>query len=304
MIVVLGGINMDLVTLAPRFPQAGETVIGTRFLTYPGGKGANQAVACARLGAKTSMVGRVGGDVFGSQLLEALKAARVDVSRVRPDQDNTSVIAVINMDATAQNRIIQVLGANSACDDTEARSAVEALHDASVLLLQLEVPVEVSLSAARQAAVLGRCVILDPAPARDIPDEFYRYCDYITPNETEAAALVGFPVTDIPSAEKAAGELLQRGAKCVIIKMGEQGACYATVGDSGHVPAFRMKAVDTVAAGDAFNAGLAVALAESKGLSNALGWASAAGALSVTRVGAQDSMPYRHQVETMLSEGS
>ncbi len=298
-IAVLGGINMDLVTVAPRFPEAGETVVGSRFLTYPGGKGANQAVAAARMGAKVFMVGRVGTDVFGTQLVEALSQSGVDCSRVGYS-GTSSGIAVINIDGSAQNRIIQVLGANDTCGETEAYQVSELLPEMSTLMLQLEVSIDLSLQAARAAAAKGKTVILDPSPVRPLPAEFYRCCSVITPNETDAQALVGFPVVDRASAAQAAGELLDRGVQNVIVKLGEQGAYYATPAGGGHVRPFRVEAVDSVGAGDAFNGALAVALAEGKDLEEATRFASAAGALAVTKYGAQDSMPTREEVERLL----
>ena len=292
---------MDLVTVTPRFPEAGETVVGSRFLTYPGGKGANQAVAAARLGAKVKMIGRVGGDAFGTQLLDSLRANAVDVSGVEIEQESTSGIAVITIDTSAENRIVQILGANQNCGEGEIERARSAMSDASILMLQLEVPVEVSLAAAMEAVARGNVVIMDPAPAQPLPDELYRYCSYITPNETEAQTLVGFPVVDTVSAENAAEELIRRGAGCAIIKMGALGAYHATSEAHEYHPAFQVRPADTVAAGDAFNGALAVAMAEGRGLDEAIRWAMAAGALAVTKTGAQDSMPYRGEVEAFLS---
>ena len=298
-IAVLGGINMDLVTVAPRFPEAGETVVGSRFLTYPGGKGANQAVAAARMGGKVSMVGRVGTDVFGPQLVEALSQSGVDCSRVGYSGTNSG-IAVINIDQSAQNRIIQVLGANDTCGETEAYQISELLPQMSTLMLQLEVSVDLSLQAAKAASRQGKTVILDPSPVRPLPPEFYPRCSVITPNETDAQALVGFPVVDRASAAQAAGALLAQGVKSVIVKLGEQGAYYATLAGGDYVRPFRVEAVDSVGAGDAFNGALAVALDEEKTLEEATLIASAAGALAVTRYGAQDSMPTREEVERLL----
>ena len=310
-IVVLGGINMDLVTYSDRFPAAGETVVGRRFLTYAGGKGANQAVAAARMGGRTSMVGQVGADLFGPQLLEGLTAAGVDVSGTAVAEGETSGIAVISIDGSAQNRIVQVLGANSTCGPAQSDAAGTALAGASVLMLQLEVPVEVSLAAARAAKAAGKTVILDPGPVRPFPEELLQLADVITPNETEAEALVGFPVNNIMAAERAAGELLRRGAGTAIIKLGALGAVFATgwQGDESHFhvrfmgrqTAFPVEAVDTVAAGDAFNGALAVCLAEGRPLERAVLLACAAGALAVTTTGAQDSMPTRAAVQEFLA---
>ena len=292
---------MALVIFTTRFPEAGETVVGSRFLTYPGGKGANQAVAAARMGAQVRMVGRVGGDAFGQQLLDSLKGNGVDVSGVGIDSESSSGVAMINVDASAQNRIVQVLGANAACGQSELEQARAVLENASMLMLQLEVPVELSLEVAREAAARRRVVVLDPAPARDMPEQLYALIDYITPNETEAQALVGFLVEDLTSAGRAAQELVARGVGCAIIKMGGLGAYYATDEVSEYLPGYPVVAVDTVAAGDAFNGALAVSLAEGRNLPEALRWAMAAGALAVTQTGAQDSMPTRGQVEAFLA---
>ena len=300
-VVVLGGINMDLVAVTQRHPEAGETVVGSRFLTYPGGKGANQAVAAARMGARVRMVGRVGDDAFGRQLVEALAGAGVDVGGVAVDPDHSSGIASITVDAAGQNRIVQVLGANSACGADEVERARRALDYAEVVMVQLEVPAEVSLEVARHASSAGVVVILDPAPAGPVPAELYRHCGFITPNETEAQALAGFPVTDRYSGARAARALLALGPGCVLVKLGAQGVCYATGDRERHLPAFPVTAVDTVAAADAFNGAFAVALAEGADLDRAIEWAMAAGALAVTRTGAQDSMPRRREVEALLS---
>ena len=320
-IVVLGGINMDLVTYSDRFPNPGETVVGSRFLTYAGGKGANQAVAAARMGGRTMMVGQVGDDMFGPQLLDGLQAAGVDVSGVSVAEEETSGIAVIGIDGSAQNRIVQVLGANTTCGPAQVDAVATALDNAEVLMLQLEVPVEVSLAAAREAKSRGKTVILDPGPVRPFPEELLQLADVITPNETEAEALVGFPVyppvdTAVDSsqpAERAAAELLRRGAGVAIIKLGAQGAVFATgwQGEDSVVPvrflgrqtAFPVEAVDTVAAGDAFNGALAVALAEGIELKRAVLLACAAGALAVTTTGAQDSMPTRAAVREFMASG-
>jgi ribokinase len=291
---------MDLVTVASRFPEPGETVVGSRFLTYAGGKGANQAVAAARMGTHVTMVGRVGNDVFGPQLRQGLAAAGVDVSGVAVAEGSSSGIAVINIDASAQNRIIQIPGANHTCGEAEVERVTRALPGASALLLQLEVPVDLSLRVAQVAASLGKTVILDPGPVRPLPSDFYSCCRMITPNETEAQALVGFPVVDLSSAARAAAELLSRGIGIAVIKLGAMGVYYATSEGGAYVPPFSVRAVDSVAAGDAFNGALAVALAEGNDLAKAMRLAAAAGALAVTKFGAQDSMPTREDVEELL----
>ena len=299
-IVVLGGINIDLVAMTPRFPAAGETVVGRQFLTYGGGKGANQAVAAGHMGAQVSMVGRVGDDIFAPQALKALVDSGVDVSTVGVTPGTSTGIAVITIDDSAQNQIIQVLGANDTCGEEEEAKVVGLLDGASALLLQLEVSVELSLRCAQAAHERGVRVILDPSPVRPVPEAFYSCCDIITPNETDAQALVGAPVTDRTLAERAAETLLQRGVGAAIVTLGPQGSCYATADGSGFVPAIQVDAIDSVGAGDAFNGALAAALGYGHDLGQAARIASAAGALSVTKSGAQDSMPYRAEVDALL----
>ena len=291
---------MDLVTFSPRFPKPGETVVGTRFITYAGGKGANQAVAAARMDARAAMVGRVGGDVFGPQLLDGLASAGVDISGVSVNPEENSGIAVIGIDESAQNRITQILGANDTCGPAEAEAVRRALPGASALLLQLEVSPELSLEAARDAKARGITVILDPGPVRPVPEGLLSLCDVITPNETEAQALAGFPVTGPESAARAATALLERGARAVVVKLGSQGGYFAGQDGHGTVSPFNVDALDSVAAGDAFNGALAVSLAEGMVLREAVTVASAAGALAVARTGAQDSMPERRRVEDLM----
>ena len=296
LILSLGGINMDLVTFSNRLPADGETVVGDRFVTYPGGKGANQAVAAARMGARSAMVGRVGDDMFGPQLTDLLQSAGVDTGAVGVSVGTNSGIAVISVGENGQNRIVQVLGANDTCADAEHDAVAALLPQASALLLQLEVSVDLSIRVAEMAYSQGVHVVLDPGPVRPVPEKFYRHVSVITPNETEAEALVGHAITNEQTAAKAASELLGRGVGAAVIKLGAQGAYWSDGHAGGKVPPFAVQPVDTVAAGDAFNGALAVALSEGHPLHSAVRWGCAAGALSVTRVGAQDSMPERDAV--------
>jgi ribokinase len=291
---------MDLVTFAPRFPRPGETVVGNSFLTYAGGKGANQAVAVSRMGARSAMVGRVGGDIFGPQLLDGLATAGVDITGVGINPNEMSGIAVIGIDETAQNCITQILGANDTCGPAEAAEVKHRLPSAAALLLQLEVSIDLSLEVAREAKTLGVMVMLDPGPVRPVPKELLNLCDVITPNETEAQALVNFPVTGPESAAEAALVLLDMGIGTVVVKLGAQGAYFANSSIGGLVLPFDVAAMDSVAAGDAFNGALAVSLTEGKDLREAVTIACAAGALSVTKTGAQDSMPERELVEELV----
>ena len=299
-ICVLGSINMDLVVRSPRLPAPGETLTGRTFSTVPGGKGANQAVACARLGASTRMVGRVGGDEFGHSLLHSMQEYGVHTGHVIMDPEVSSGVALITVDDEAQNTIIVVPGANGRIGAPDLTNLGKALREtsASFLLLQLEIPLDTVVAAARLAREQGVGVILDPAPAAALPSELYNLVDILTPNESEAAALAGFAVHEVDSARAAADVLLERGAERVVIKMGALGACAASARESRFYPSLPVTAVDTVAAGDAFNGALAVALGEGLPFEEALIWALAGGACAVTVEGAQPSMPDR---ETLLS---
>ena len=299
-IVVLGSINMDLVAIAQALPKPGETVIGEGFATLPGGKGANQAVAAARLGADVRIIGRVGDDVFGPMLIQSLRANDVDVSDVMTTPDMSSGIAVILLDDERENYIVGIYGANMACDEIQVEAASRALEGADALLLQMEIPLDVSLEAARIARGMGVRVIYDPAPPSEIPLSCYEVFDIIAPNQSEAEVLTGVAVEGIESAYEAASILRDRGTRVALIKLGEQGVVYSAHQGVGHVPAFEVDAIDTVAAGDGFAGALAVALAEGQPLEHALRFASAAGALVVTKRGAQDAMPDRVEVEQLL----
>ena len=302
-VIVFGSINMDLVTRTPRLPLAGETLQGYEFFTAAGGKGANQAVAAARLGISTQMVGRVGNDDFGPQLRDGLQAAGVHTDQVLLDDNASSGVAVIAVDDAGENNIIIIAGANGRVNQEDVERLTDLLPNAAALLLQLEVPIPAVLIAAQAAQKASVPVILDPAPAReDIPAELYSLVDIITPNEVEATQLVGFPVDGQETASQAAAELRQRGIGTVIIKLGAQGVFCVTGSETFFVPAFSVQAVDTVAAGDAFNGGLATALAEGLPLRQAILWGAAAGALSATKVGAQPSLPDRETFRRFLKE--
>ena len=301
MIIVFGSINMDLVARTPNIPVAGETITGYEFFTAPGGKGANQAVAAARLGAKTHMVGRVGNDVFAGALLDSLRQNGVDIDLVGQDEQHSSGVAVIAVDERSENSIVVIPGANGSVGRQEVSQLASLLGDARVLLMQLEIPLEAVIAAGRAAQAAGVRVVLDPAPAKPLPEAVFEFCDTITPNEIEAGMLVGFPVEGIDRAQEAASVLLERGARNVIIKMGRHGAFWSDGNRSEFFPAFKVKAIDTVAAGDAFNGGLAVGLSEGLPIIEAIEWGMAAGALSTTKPGAQPSMPGRSEVEMLMS---
>ncbi len=302
-IVVLGSINMDLTTYVPRLPAPGETLFGTSFITVPGGKGFNQAVAAGRLGAPTKFIGRVGEDAFGRGVLQLVADEPLDVSGIAIDPAHGTGLAVISVDERAENAIIVISGANMAHDESEVARCAAVLQGARVLLLQMESPLSTTLAAARLAQERGVTVIFDPAPAGPLPDEAYQLCQIMTPNESEAEVLVGFRPTNLDEAERAAAILCGRGVATAVIKLGAQGVYYQTAGASGFVPPFVVQAVDTVAAGDAFNGGLAVALAEGQPLAEAVRWGAAAGALATTKAGASSAMPTRAELMALLEMG-
>ncbi|HEY9627920.1 MAG TPA: ribokinase [Coleofasciculaceae cyanobacterium] len=304
-VIVFGSINMDLVARTPRIPAAGETLIGHSFATVPGGKGANQAVAVARLGVPTQMVGRVGNDLFGQDLLKALEESGVGCDRLTIDTSTHSGVAVITVDDAGENNIVIIPGTNGRVDQTDLELLKQVLPTAKILMLQLEIPLPMVVAAAQAAKASGVTVILDPAPARsDLPDELYPLVDIITPNQIETEQLVGFPVTDADSATQAAAILHQRGIPTIIPKLGQQGAYCITAATSFHIPIFPVKAIDTVAAGDCFNGGLAAGLAVGLSLRQATTQAAAAAALSVTRSGAQSSLPTQDELAAFLAHHS
>ncbi|MGC9502535.1 ribokinase [Baaleninema sp.] len=299
-VVVFGSLNLDLVTQTPRLPVAGETIRGDNFFTSSGGKGANQAVAAARLGASTKMVGRVGGDRFGEQLLNGLRDSGVDAAGVRVDEKTYSGVAVVSVDRSGENAIVIVPGANGEVDESDVQRLKALLTDAKVLLLQLEIPTPAVEAAAKAAQEAGVTVILDPAPASDFSESLYEYVDILTPNEIEASQLLGVSVNDPETALQAASAFRRRGVKRAIVTLGARGVAYATAEEAAFVPAFAVEVVDTTAAGDAFNGALAAAIDRRLSWLDALRWAMTAGALSATTVGAQPSMPDLAMVEEAL----
>ena len=297
-ILVVGSLNADLVVRTPRFPQPGETLSGEDLQVIPGGKGANQAVAAARLGASVSMLGRVGEDNFGAFLLENLKSNRVDSQLIQRDDASTGT-AIIVVDANGQNSIILSAGANGKVTDTDVKSA--SFSDFSLLLLQLEIPAPTVLSAAWRAHESGLHVILNPAPANKLSNELISLADYLIPNETELSLLTGLPVNDMNSTEWASRALLEIGAKNVIVTLGSKGALIVTNSQMTHVETYTVNVVDTTAAGDAFIGGFAAALLRDKSLEEAVRYGCACGALATTKFGAQPSLPTKEEVESLMS---
>ncbi len=295
-IVVLGSTNTDMVITGKKIPVAGETVSGGTFLMNPGGKGANQAVAVARLSAKRkacTFIGKVGDDLFGRECAVRMKKDGIDAKLV-VDKKNASGTALILVDAKGQNVISVALGANGTLSSKDIKPFMGEITNAAALLMQLETPIETVLCAAQTAHTAGVPVILNPAPARKLPAALLKCVDWLTPNETEAELLTGVKVVDTASATKAAAILKRKGVKHVIITMGKKG-CFC--GDCGKIfPGLKVKAVDCVAAGDTFNGAFVVALTEGKSVADAIAFAQKAAAISVTRPGAQDSVPFRNQI--------
>jgi ribokinase len=302
-VIVFGSINKDLVATAPRLPLPGETLLGRDFFTAPGGKGANQAVAVARLGINTYMVGRVGAHSFGAELIQGLQVAGVKTDNIFIDETTSSGVAIITVDDRGENEIVVIPGANGKVNQDDVNRLSVILPGSEVLLLQFEVPMTPVLEAARAAKKAGVKVILDPAPVQtNVPDELYSLIDIITPNEVEAAQLVGFAVDSQESAKLAATVLLQKGVKNAIVKLGAKGVVCANNEDTFFVSAFSIDAVDTVAAGDAFNGGLAAGLASGLSLRECIVWGAAAGAIAATKPGAQPSLPDRFTFDLFLKE--
>jgi ribokinase len=309
-ILVIGSANIDMVVRSPRLPVAGETILGSDFRIVPGGKGANQAVAAARLGGSVRFIARVGNDLFGDQILNGLQQENILTDFIKIDADRPSGVALITVDDNGENSIVVAGGANLGL--TERDIEPSAIESAEIILLQLEIPlatVEYAAKLARSACSsaslpLGKIVVLDPAPALSLPDSLLQNASILTPNQTEAEILTGITVNNVETARKAAINLRERGVDTVIITLGKEGA-YVYNGEIDRLlPAIPVGAVDTTAAGDTFNGALAVSLAEGKSLEEAIclrqrfahAFAHRAASIAVTRVGARSSIPYRHEI--------
>lgn len=297
-ILVVGSLNADLVVRAPHFPQPGETISGDDLKIIPGGKGANQAVAAARHGANVAMLGRVGKDSFGPFLLDSLKSNQVDITNVHVD-DSATGTAIIVVDSSGQNSIVLSAGANGKVSPADVDHA--SVLSPSLILLQLEIPMLTVLHTAHYAKQNNIRVILNPAPAKPLPDELIALTDFIIPNETELSLLTGVEVKDIPSAEQAAKILLDRGAKNVVVTLGSNGSLFVSSTQVTHVSAYKVNVIDTTAAGDAFIGGFASALLRGIEIEEAVKYANACGALAATKFGAQPSLPTKEEVEKFIS---
>ncbi len=298
-LAVVGSINMDLVIQSPKIPQPGETVLSSASIQqFPGGKGANQAVAAARLGATVKMIGRVGDDSYGRNSLASLKDSGVDTSHIATVTEASTGVALIVVDEAAENTIVVASGANRAVETTDVVDSVIA--EADTVLLQLEIPLAVNIHVARLAKAHGTRVILNPAPAQALPTDLLKNVDIIVPNEGECTLLAGYKIHSQEDYLPAAQALQKQGPGTVVMTLGANGAYVLYQDTASLVPAFSIEAKDTTAAGDAFVAGLAVALAEGQILSEAVRCANAAGALTATKPGAQPSLPSRNEWRKMV----
>jgi len=295
-ILVLGSSNTDMIIKLDRIPRPGETILGGAFVTAAGGKGANQAVGAARAGGQVTFIARVGQDMFGKQAIAGFVRDGINVKYVFRDKTNPSGVALIFVAKDGENSIAVAGGANAKLSPADVRKAKAAFAGASVLVMQLETSLETVQVAADLATKAGVRVILNPAPAQPLPDSLLKRVSILTPNETEAELLTG------STGEDAATKLRARGVATVILTLGARGALIADASGTRLVPGFKVKAVDTTAAGDIFNGSLAVALAEGKSLEEAVRFANAAAAISVTRLGAQPSAPTRREIERFLRQ--
>ena len=301
-IVVIGSSNTDMIIRVPRIPAPGETILGGEFFTAAGGKGANQAVGAARAGGKVKFVARVGSDMFGERAVAALKSDGIDVRGVLRDRHAASGAALIFVARNGENSIAVAGGANAKLSTTDVRRAAAAISGAASLVMQLETPLASVQLAAKLACKAGVPVILNPAPAQPLPRALLELVAILTPNETEVELLTGIEVKDPVAAAKACAKLRARGVRTVILTMGARGAFISDANGSRLIPGFKVKALDTTAAGDIFNGALSVALAEGQPVDEAARFANAAAAISVTRLGAQPSAPQRAEIGRFLRQ--
>jgi len=295
-IVVVGSTNMDMVIKTDHIPVPGETVLSGSFFMNPGGKGANQAVAIARLGAEVTFISKLGNDIFGKQFAQLFNDEGIDTSFILFDEELPSGVALITVDQMGENSIVVASGSNINLNSSDLQNALGQIATSNILLIQLEIPMEVVNYVVSYAASKGVRVILNPAPANTLSEELLHCIDIITPNKMEAGMLSGIKVTNIESAKKSAKAICSRGVKNVVVTMGSLGAVICQNGKISVVESPKVTTIDTTAAGDVFNGALAVALAEHKPLEEAVQFACEAAALSVTRLGAQASIPYRNEL--------
>lgn len=300
MITVIGSLNMDLVTYVKSIPKIGETVIGNKLVRNPGGKGANQADAIAKIGSKVVIIGCVGADDIGRCLIETLQKDSVDISHVRSLPGKTTGIALITVDENANNHIVLTPGANFLLSPEHIKESEQVIADSKIILLQLEIPLETVRYTLKTAKALGKTTILNPAPVLMIDDGLLSDVDLLIPNELELEQLRGYPIQNEAELIAASREIIDRGVKHVIVTIGEKGCIYVNKNQYRKFPAYAVEAVDTTAAGDSFIAAIAVMLNEGKQIEEAILFASAAASLTVTKMGAQNSLPDRKAVDLRL----
>lgn len=299
-VVVIGSMNMDMVVRTSHIPKPGETVLGNNFFMNPGGKGANQAVAVSRLGGDVAFIGKIGSDVFGKQAVQLFDDEGIDTACLFEDEDTSSGIALITVDERGENSIVVAPGANANLFPIDVEAVFSRFETCNILLMQLEIPYETVRYAAEKAKEKSITVILNPAPADPLISSSYHLIDILTPNISETEILSGLSITDIEDAKKAAIKITSLGVKNIIITMGKSGALIYDREKFVHVESPEVEVVDTTAAGDVFNGALAVGLMEGKNLEDATKFACQAAAISVTKLGAQSSIPHRQEV--FLSE--
>lgn len=300
-ILVIGSSNMDLVVQVPRCPAAGETLFGSSFTTNYGGKGANQAVAVARIGSGVTFMTKLGNDTFGQQMRQHFSEEGMDLTHILTDAESPTGTALITVEDKGENRIIVVPGANARLTENDVESLSAEINSCRFVLTQLEIPLPTVLRVAEMTSAAGKQLILNPAPARPLPDSLLQKVFLITPNETEAEILTGIRVSDVESARRAALWFRKKGVQQIVITMGSQGAFVFTDDFQGMVPAYKVKAIDTTAAGDVFNGALTVALSEGKTTADAARFGCAASTLAVMRPGAQSSIPTRTEIDAFLA---
>jgi ribokinase len=297
-ILVIGSSNTDMVVKTEHFPDPGETVLGGQFFMFPGGKGANQAIAAARLGGQVSFLAKLGKDLFGEASLQGFREAGINTDYIARDELLASGVALITVNQNGQNTIVVAPGANDSLSTRDIGKAKKLFEEATLMLIQLEIPIPSVIDAIQHAWEAGNRVVLNPAPARQLPEGIWEKIFLFTPNESEAAFYTGMEISSFDQARLAAEKLRAKGVGHVVVTMGSRGSYYHGPEGNFHIPALPVQAVDTTAAGDVFNGALCVALAEKKNWSDALHFASRAAAISVTRLGAQSSAPTREEVDS------
>ena len=298
-VLVIGSSNLDLVVTAARFPRPGETIFGKKFNMFPGGKGANQAVCAARLGCKTTFIGKMGNDEFHEKLSSILIEAGVDINNLFIDEKEHTGTALITVDESGQNQIIVISGSNMKLSPQDIISKSDLFSTTAVVLTQLEIPIETVIQSAKLTRQNNAIFILNPAPAASLPENIFPLIDFITPNENELELLSGVTINDDSSIKLAADKLLNKGIRNVIVTLGSRGSVLINQSNLKHFPANKVKVVDSTAAGDAFNGAFASSISEGHSIEEAIEFANKVASIAVTRMGAQSSMPYLNEIKDL-----